>query len=185
MDKEGGTAMSNRSIARWLIIGSVAGGLLGLPAWQHTAEAQSGKQRQQEQQQQPSADQKPEKKLRNETPAKAAARTTKSREVSGTVLDTKTVEVRGANTRNLVALVRTNKKKSDHLAIDLGPAKALQKANIRKGTKLAAEGPVVRIGDRQFLVAQRLRTNGGDVISVDRSAQQQHAENKTGRKRSP
>ena len=172
--------MSKRTIARWLIIGTSAGGVLGLPVWMQTAGAQGN---QQQQQQGRSGDQRPEKKVHNETPAKAAARTAKSRQVSGTVLDTKTVEVRGANTRNLVALIRTSKK-GQELAVDLGPAKSLQKVNIRKGTKLKAEGPVLRIGDRQFLVAQRVRTNGS-AVSVDRSPQQQHAGAKMGRNKTP
>lgn len=95
------------------------------------------------------------------------------REVSGRVINTKTVEVRGTDTQNLVAMLKTNKG-DRRLVVDLGPQKAFTENQIKEGTNLAAQGRVVEIRGRQFLAADKVKL-GDNVINIERAAQsQQH-----------
>lgn len=94
----------------------------------------------------------------------------KSREVSGTVINTKNVRLPSEGQENLVVMIKTAKA-NDRLVVDLGNAKALEKANINEQTKIEAEGRMVRLGSREFLVARNLKVNGKDV-EIDRSGQQ-------------
>lgn len=116
----------------------------------------------------PVAGRTPEKPLQ-ESPEQAERRVRTPREVSGTVIATKTVRIRGYEQPNFVALIRTNKG-NRRVAIDLGPRRDLEKMDIGRGETLAAVGPVVRVGDEQILVASRARI-GDQVIDVDRSGQ--------------
>ncbi|MFO7178548.1 MAG: hypothetical protein DIU78_007620 [Pseudomonadota bacterium] len=108
-------------------------------------------------------------KVLRETPAQAERRVRTPREVSGTVIATKTVRIRGYDQPNFIALIRTNKG-NRRLAIDLGPRRDLEDTDIGRGETLAAVGPVVRVGDEQILVATRARI-GDQLVEVDRSGQ--------------
>jgi hypothetical protein len=100
----------------------------------------------------------------------AMQRTRKLREVSGTVIATKSVQLRGTEERNLIALLRTNRG-NDRLVVDLGPASKINRDQVKEGGKLAAQGVVVRVGDQQFLAATHIKA-GDQTMKVDRSAQQ-------------
>jgi hypothetical protein len=91
------------------------------------------------------------------------------RGVRGWIVRTKTVEVRGAGQHNVVAMLATDRG-SERLIVDLGPAEHLRAVPVQPGQRLAAEGVVKRLGDRQVLVATRLLA-GSHRIAVDRSHQ--------------
>jgi hypothetical protein len=92
------------------------------------------------------------------------------REVSGEVVSTKHVEVRGAGTENLVVLLAP-RRGHDRLVVDLGPADAWRSIDLERGDNLAVEGRLAEVGDRRVLVAQRARAGDGCIVTVDRSAQ--------------
>jgi hypothetical protein len=91
------------------------------------------------------------------------------RGVRGWIVRTKTVEVRGTGQHNLVAMLATDRG-GERLIVDLGPAQDLRAMPVQPGQRLAAEGVVKRLGDRQVLVATRLLA-GSHRIAVDRSHQ--------------
>lgn len=134
-----------------------------LPGWQRLPDKQAQSPRQQA-----GAKQAPDKMI-DETASDAQQRTHTPRQVSGVVLGTKTVEVRGAGERNLIVLIKTTRG-DRRLAIDLGPAQALAQANVTPGARIAAEGYVVALRDQQFLVATRVMS-GDQVFDVRRPAQ--------------
>lgn len=145
---------------------------------QHKNQAQK-QQKQQKQQQrgQARAKQAPGKAI-DESPREAQRRMQKLREVSGTIIETKTVEMRGTDQQNVVALIRTSRG-DRRLIVDLGPAQQLEQAKLREGEKIAVEGTVATIRDQQFLVASRVKANG-QTIEVDRTAQRKLHQGKTG-----
>jgi hypothetical protein len=114
------------------------------------------------------AKQAPDKAL-DETAADARRRTQTPRQVSGIVLGTKRVAVRGTAEQNLIVLIKTERG-DRRLAIDLGPALALQEANVVPGSRVAAEGYVVVLRDTQFLAATRVKA-GDETLDVTRAAQ--------------
>lgn len=78
-----------------------------------------------------------------------------NRQFSGTVVDTRTVKVRGTE-HQLVKLETENGKK---LLVDLGAKESIQ-ANLSKGQQLQVSGPAARVGDRRLLIATSLTQNG-------------------------
>lgn len=110
-----------------------------------------------------------EKQVHSESAKDAQKRLTKERQVSGKVLDTKTVKFKGTDQQNLAALIRTSKN-DRRLIVDLGPKSELKGINIKKGQKLSAKGAVVNIGDQQVLLANAV-TRGDNTVQIDRSAQ--------------
>jgi hypothetical protein len=114
--------------------------------------------------------------VNGETEAQAKERVHKDRQVSGTIVQMKSVEVRGADAQNTVALMKTNKG-DKRLLIDLGGTTDLQPLNLKQGDAIAVEGPVTRIGDHQVLIASRVRAEKGqrNIIEIDREKQMQQA----------
>jgi hypothetical protein len=110
-----------------------------------------------------------DKRLREESAEQAQKRTSKQREVSGTVLDMKKVKFKGTDQANVVALLQTNKNHR-RLAVDLGPEAQLKKMNLKKGQQLAASGVVLNVGDRPVFVADQVK-RGDKSIAIDRLAQ--------------
>lgn len=109
------------------------------------------------------------KKVRNESAQHAMQRVRKEREVTGKVLNTKTVGFRGTDQANQVVLLQT-KKHNRHLDVDLGPKEQLEKLNIKQGQNLAVRGRVINVGDRQVLVADKIK-RGDKTLDIDRTAQ--------------
>jgi hypothetical protein len=107
--------------------------------------------------------------------------TTKSsdlHQVSGKILRVKQVEVRGADTKNTVVLLKT-KKNNRRLAVDLGPASSLAADKIKVGREIQVEGMPAQIRDQRFLVANRVKING-KMMTIDRKAQEtQHKSDAT------
>ena len=110
-----------------------------------------------------------DKKNHQESAAQAQKRLSKQREMSGTVLDTKTVKFRGTDQANIVALVQT-KKSARRLAVDLGPKQQLGSLKIKKGQELAARGVIINVGDRPVFVADKLK-QGDKTVDIDRMGQ--------------
>lgn len=104
-----------------------------------------------------------------ESADEARRRTDKPRQVSGTILSMKTVGIRGSDVQNRVALIRTNKG-NKRLVVDLGPEQELKGLNTGKGQRISVQGRVVRVGDRQLLVAERVRQND-QTRQLQRTAQ--------------
>lgn len=105
------------------------------------------------------------------------------RAVRGRIVRTKTVSIRDAITEGedarenmdlhtVVAMVAPDDGRT-RLVVDLGPLGQMEPHVLRPGQRIAAEGVVKRLGDRQFLVAQRVTTADGHVRAVDRQAQDQ------------
>lgn len=94
------------------------------------------------------------------------------REASGDIVRTKVVAIRGTNQENLVALIDTHRG-NDRLVVDLGPVDAMRELRLGEGDRIAVEGRVHRVGDRQVLVASRIR-EGDRTRRIDRSGQAQH-----------
>lgn len=112
--------------------------------------------------------QQPQLTLR-ETRTKAQKRTRKVREVSGIVLDSKLVVLRGIEERNRVVLLKTTEG-DRRLVVDLGPQSGLSELDLKKGQKLAAQGIVARIEDAQIFVANRVRQSD-KTLEIARVAQ--------------
>lgn len=107
-----------------------------------------------------------DRKVLTESKSDAAERTRALRQVSGTVVQTKQVDVRNGG-GVLLAMLQTTKG-DDRLLVDLGPNQ--QKLDLSKGEKVAIEGVVTRIGDHQVLVAKRIRADG-KTLTIDRESQ--------------
>lgn len=99
---------------------------------------------------------------------KAQARSMKTRQVSGTVLETKMVDINGTQLQNLVVLLKTTRN-DRRLRVDLGPVNKLP-TTIVPGERIAAEGRVARLGDHQVLIADRLRDDD-QSYRIDRGEQ--------------
>jgi len=123
------------------------------------------------------APQTDEQQTLRESKTRAQKRTRKSRQVSGTILDSKLVAIGGTETPNVVVLLKTSQA-DRRLAVDLGPRTDLAELDLRKGQVLAAEGVVVRIADAQFLVAGRLK-QAERLVAVRRDHQTAQLEDGT------
>lgn len=101
----------------------------------------------------------------------------KSREVSGTILKSKKVDLPGKVAENLVVLIKTDKGQSE-LMVDLGDAQKFTADLVRANRKISAEGRLVRLGEHDLLVARKVRVDGR-LIQIDRSAQKKYHKKKT------
>ncbi len=87
--------------------------------------------------------------------------------VSGEITRTKKVSVK--DTKHLV--VELEKAGGEVCVADLGPAGDLNRFNLEKGSKLKASGPMVKVGDKKVLVAQKV-TVDGNTARIDRQRRQ-------------
>lgn len=97
--------------------------------------------------------------------ALAFAGTASAAAISGKVIRDKQVKLRDAAGSHLVVLVQAEKGRS--LAVDLGSAAALDVRRLR-GAELMAQGPLVRVGDRAVLMAERASADGKPLV-IERS----------------
>lgn len=93
-----------------------------------------------------------------------------TRTVTGRVLATKTVQLRGTNQRNLVALVRT--PEGMRRLVDLGPRSDARQLQLAAGDQLAVRGPVATVNGRQIVIAEQARSDAAS-LDIDRSMQRQ------------
>lgn len=85
--------------------------------------------------------------------------------VEGEIGLTKTAQVNGQE-HLLVGL----KQERDTLAIDLGPANAMQGKQIEVGKSIVAFGAMERIGEKQLLVANSIQIGNGQTMQIDRAS---------------
>lgn len=76
----------------------------------------------------------------------------------GTVIRSKNVEVRGADTQNRVVLLQA--QDGTRYTVDLGPTQNLSGVSLKEGASLEVEGRVGRIADREIVVAETVKANG-------------------------
>ena len=105
------------------------------------------------------------------------------RSISGQVVRTKKVGVRGAPVENLVVLLRTeNDKKA---IVDLGPVKGLKSMQIASGDQLKASGRLVSVEGKKILMAHQLQKNGRTAqIQRQRPSSQMTSDERRSRDRS-
>lgn len=99
----------------------------------------------------------------------------KSREVQGRVVNAKEVKFKGTDKKNLVVLMRTSKG-HEELIVDLGDFERIK--GIKKGkTKIKVEGRMVKVGEKEFLLARRIEY-GDRLIKVNRKNYFRRSESK-------
>jgi len=104
------------------------------------------------------------------TPSAGAATTSpmpRFAKVTGAVIDTKTVSVRGGPMRHLVARVQSDR--GNLVYVDLGPAQRAEELALRHGQDVTLYGRLGRVEDSAVLLADRVQAN--DRIMVLRGGQ--------------
>ncbi len=96
--------------------------------------------------------------------SRQASKRGKLQSISGEVAGTKRVSTKEA--KNL--LVRITQDGGKELTVDLGPASELDDMDITEGDRISVAGPITKVGDKQLLIAQNLKTNGKSA-TIDRS----------------
>ncbi|WP_442509317.1 hypothetical protein SH528x_000883 [Novipirellula sp. SH528] len=86
--------------------------------------------------------------------------------VQGEIAFTKKAKVNGSD--NL--LVGINHENETTLAIDLGPVDSLRGQHVEVGNTITAVGVYETVGEKQLLLADTFRIEGGQSIEVDRAA---------------
>lgn len=81
--------------------------------------------------------------------------------ISGTIIRTKLVDVKGTADRHQVVLLRTERGK--RVPIDLGPTKGLRDVTIKSGQDVTAYGTIARIGEKSLVIAEQLRVGDQQV----------------------
>ena len=88
----------------------------------------------------------------------------------GRVLRTKQVDLRGGNTKELVALVRIG---SGHrYIVDLGETRKLPNVRIHTGDAISVRGPFVKVGKYNVMLARRVGVDGR-VANIERRPRSQ------------
>ncbi len=90
--------------------------------------------------------------------------------MKGKIASTKLAQVNG--NENLVVGL---KQDDQTVAIDLGPAAALQGKNVEVGATIVAIGAMETIGDKDVLIADRVGIDNRDAIEIERNPSQRFA----------
>lgn len=104
-----------------------------------------------------------------------------TQEISGEVVKTKKVEVRGTQAKNLVVLLDTNQ--GGRVVADLGDAKKMEEQKIEEGKKVNLTGTMVNLGNHRVFFARQIGSTDGQMANIDRSGQrdvQRQANRSTG-----
>ncbi len=81
--------------------------------------------------------------------------------LNGRIVRTKTVDVFDGQAQHLIVLVETESGKQ--VAIDLGSPRHLPQEQITSGAQIRVDGKLVKIGDRQLIIAERAQINGQSI----------------------
>ncbi len=109
--------------------------------------------------------------------AKSEAQASKQHAVTGNVEKTKTVKVRSGE--RLVAQVASDKGQT--IAVDLGPKDQKDQSSqsgqasqpmVKEGQQITAHGPMIKVGDKQVLLAQKVKVDNGQEQKINRSGRQ-------------
>lgn len=84
----------------------------------------------------------------------------------GKVLKVKKVQFKDSDQENIVVLIKTPRGHKK-MVVDLGDSERIQK-RARMGTRLKVEGFLVRIEDKEFLMAKRVKV-GNRIIKVNKN----------------
>ncbi|MCO6046624.1 hypothetical protein NG895_22225 [Aeoliella sp. ICT_H6.2] len=103
-----------------------------------------------------------DKKAQQQADQPQGEKSSKEYQVTGEVQKTKKVQVRQG--KNLIAHVKADQGTFN---VDLGPADKASGWSISEGTQLAARGPVTQVGDKQVMLAKKVKI-GQNEASVDR-----------------
>lgn len=95
----------------------------------------------------------------------------------GQIVRTKKAGVRGQPVEHLIVLVKS--EQGNVRIVDLGPVKNLQNVKIATGDTIAFTGEVVAVGDRQVLMADRLRKDGRET-QIDRQSSRRDSRQRSG-----
>lgn len=87
--------------------------------------------------------------------------------VTGEVVDTKKMDIRGRS--HLIAVIETNKNGRKRM-VDLGAANRIEQS-IEEGDKITVTGAPVKVKNKKLILAQTLTANG-DSIEIDRREKQ-------------
>lgn len=85
--------------------------------------------------------------------------------VQGKLADTRTIQLRGAEGKELIGRVQTQEGRVAKVA--LGPKNQLEKLNLQEGDPVTVLGQVGAINDRAMLIARDVQANG-DTVRVER-----------------
>ena len=104
-----------------------------------------------------------------------------SRQLTGRIMRTKQVDIRGTDFTNQVALLQTDQGRQ--IVADLGPRANLRGFRLKPGAEIEVRGQPARVGDHLVLMADQVSA-GGKTVSVRRpdqqSAQQQRGPRQRG-----
>lgn len=92
------------------------------------------------------------------------SRSTEWETISGTIKKMKNVTLLGLDQDNLVVQLQTNQGRR---IVDLGNADRAEDLDLEKGDRITAWGRTVKIGDKEVLMAHKLRTND-DTMNIER-----------------
>lgn len=84
----------------------------------------------------------------------------------GKVLKVKKVQFKDSGQENIVVLIKTPRGHKK-MIVDLGDSERIQK-RARMGTRLKVEGFLVRIEDKEFLMAKRVKV-GNRIVKVNKN----------------
>lgn len=74
--------------------------------------------------------------------------------LSGKIVRTKQIDVRGSNEKQMVVLVET--ERGNRIAVDLGPTSQLKDAELGSGDRVRINGFMTEVGDKRLVVAEQL-----------------------------
>jgi sporulation protein YlmC with PRC-barrel domain len=101
-----------------------------------------------------------------------------SRQITGQIMRTKQVEIRGTDLTNQVVLLQTDRGRQ--IVADLGPMTNLRGIRLKSGAEIEVRGRPARVGDQLVLMADQVSA-GGKTVSVHRP--QQTAQQRAGAQR--
>lgn len=118
------------------------------------------------------ADSKNAEQTKQQVSQQGKAGAAKQSSVSGKVEKTKTVKVRSGD--RLVAQVTSDQGKA--VVVDLGPkgqgGEQSATPMVKQGQQISAKGPMIKVGDKQVLLAQTVKVADGQEQQVSRSGRQ-------------
>lgn len=89
--------------------------------------------------------------------------------ITGTVQQMKTVDLRGTADKHVVVLLQT--RRGLRVPVDLGPKQGLRNVRVSRGDEITVDGALVKLGDRQVVIGEAVRIDGRRVSIRQRPTQ--------------
>lgn len=86
---------------------------------------------------------------------------TQRRQVSGTIQDTKQVQLAQQRQKHTFAKVRTQQGRT--VVVDLGPSNRVNQLNLSRGDRIQAQGQVSMVNQRPVLMSEQVRANNQTI----------------------